>query len=128
MLRHVTLAMACCTLLAGTASARQVLMRCEVVDDHSGEMMHRMVAIDTERRVVRDNELTWTDGATSPLASNLVEFVQDHGNVTSWGNRKKQGGTDAGTFALDLRTGDYTFASRIRGRLSHGACKPDDSV
>lgn len=103
-------------------------MTCTVIDDHTGERMRRTLSIDPDRRVVRDNELTFTDRATSVFAADLEEFVEVEETRATWGNRRKDSKTSAGVFTLDLASGEYVFSSRIRGRLSRGRCYHDDGT
>lgn len=126
MLPRVVLALTCCILPAQAAHAGRLTLVCNTIEDHSGERMRRTLTIDPDRRVVHDNELTFTDRAPSMFAADLEEFVEvEHPRVT-WGNRRKDSKAGAGVFTLDLATGEYVMSSRIRGRLIHGRCRPDD--
>jgi len=57
--------------LASNAFSRPILLTCDVIHDQSDERTRRMVMIDPDRRVIHDNAMTFTDGATSPLSSTL---------------------------------------------------------
>jgi len=127
MFPRVALSLACWLALSQTASARQIVMTCNVTADHTGEQMRRSVRIDTDARIVHDNTMTFIDGITSPLAPNLEEFVEVNKGVATWGNRKKTDKAGAGVFTLNLANGNYVMFSRIRGRLHHGTCQSSET-
>jgi hypothetical protein len=83
MFPRVALSLACWLALSQTASAREIVMTCNVTADHTGEQMRRSVRIDTDARIVHDNTMTFIDGITSPLAPNLEEFVEVNKGVAT---------------------------------------------
>ena len=70
--------------------------------------------------------MTFTDGATSPLAASVEEFVTVEGRQVTWGNRTKLDGKMVGTFTIDLLTGGYTLVTRFIGQFSRGTCQKAD--
>ena len=113
-----------CTLL-GTlpAAARVIEFTCTVTFEASGNTSLRHVRIDTDARTARDNEMTYTDGSTSPYAGDVEQFVEVSAGRITWGSRAKKTGASAGTFSIDPITGHYAFTSRFRGLLSQGTCQ-----
>lgn len=127
MFPRSAVSLACWLALSQTASARQIVLTCNVTEDHTGEHTRRNLRIDTDARVVHDNTMTFVDGITSPLAPNLEEFVEVNQGVATWGNRKKTDKAGAGVFTLNLANGNYGMFSRIRGRLHHGTCQSSET-
>lgn len=128
MLPRLLLALISCGVLAPAANAGPLRMACDVTDNQTGKMMHRVLSIDASSGIVRDNAMAFREGAISPFADNLEEFVQVENGRATWGNRRKDSKAGAGVFTLDLATGEYAFDSWFRGRLSHGRCRPDDGT
>ena len=126
MLRHLLLPVACWVLGAQAATAKPIQLTCRVAIETTGELEQRSVRIDPQARVVQDNAMTFTDGATSPLAANIEEFVTVEGRRATWGNRTKLDGRMVGIMALDLLTGEYTFVTRSMGQFSRGSCQRTD--
>lgn len=117
------------SLCPPAAHAQRIQLTCSTVMDRTGDQERRTVLIDTDHRIVRDAAMTFTDGATSPLASDIEEFVTVENHRAMWGNRRKLDKAGAGVFTVDLLTGQYAFTSRVRGRLSHGVCRQlDESI
>ncbi len=128
MLPRLLLALTCCGVLAPAANAGRLRMACDVTDDQTGKRMHRVLSIDADRGIVRDDAMVFREGATSPFAGDIEEFVQVENGRATWGNRRKDSKAGAGVFTLDLATGEYAFDSRFRGRLYHERCRPDDGT
>lgn len=126
MHRHLVLTLACWSLCAQAANAEPIRLTCGVVIEMAGEVEQRSVRIDPEANVVQDNAMTFTDGATSPLAANIEEFVTIEERRATWGARTKIDGRIVGTFTVDLRTGGYTFVTRSMGQFSRGTCQRVD--
>lgn len=128
MLPRFLLALICCGVSAPAANAGPLRMACDVTDDQTGKRMQRVLSIDASSGIVRDNAMVFREGATSPFAGDIEEFVQVENGRATWGNRRKDSKAGAGVFTLDLATGEYAFDSRFRGRLAHGRCRPDDGT
>lgn len=128
MLPRLLLTLAYFCALAPAAHAGQLTMACDVTDDQTGKRMHRALSIDADSGIVRDDAMVFREGATSPFAGDIEEFVQVESGRATWGNRRKDSKASAGVFTLDLATGEYAFDSRFRGRLYHGRCRPDDGT
>ena len=128
MRRHLVLTLACWSLCAQAATAEPIRLTCRVVIETTGELEQRSVRIDPQARVVQDNAMTFTDGATSPLAANIEEFVTVESRRATWGSRTKLGGKMVGMMAVDLLTGEYTFITQSMGQFSRGSCQRTDST
>ena len=126
MLRRLTLPLACWLLCAHAATAKPIQLTCRVVIETTGELEQRSIRIDPEARVVQDNAMTFTDGATSSLAASVEEFVTVEGRRVTWGNRTKLDRRMVGTFTIDLVTGGYTLVTRSMGQFSRGTCQKAD--
>ena len=126
MHRYLVLTLACWSLCAQAASAEPIRLTCRVVIETTGELEQRSIRIDPEAHVVQDNAVTFTDGATSPLAANIEEFVTVEGRRATWGNRTKIDRRMVGTFTVDLLTGGYSFVTRSMGQFSRGTCQRVD--
>ena len=125
---HLALLPACWLLWPQAAAAEPIRLTCQVVIEASGQLEQRSVQIDPDNRVVRDNAMTFTDGATSPLAKNIEEFVTVEGHRATWGSRTKLDRKQVGVFTIDLLTGQYTFVTRSLGQFSHGFCRRTDEA
>lgn len=125
---HLVLLPACWLLCPQAAGAEPIRLTCQVVIEASGQLEQRSVKIDSDSRTVQDNAMTFTDGATSPLAKNIEEFVTVEGRRATWGNRTKLDGKQVGVFTLDLLTGQYSFVTRSIGHFSHGYCRRTDEA
>ena len=125
---HLVLLPACWLLWPQAAGAEPIRLTCQVVIKTSGQVEQRSVQIDPDSRVVQDNAMTFTDGATSPLAKNIEEFVAVEGRRATWGNRTKLDGKHVGVFTLDLLTGEYSLVTRSAGQFSCGLCRRSDKA
>lgn len=119
---------ACWLLWTQAARADVIQLSCQVVMERSGELDRRTVLIDTDRRTVRDNDMTFTDGATSPFGPNLQEFVAVEGGRATWGIRMMPSGRPVGVFTYDLHTGGYTVTGRFSGQFTRGLCRSTDEA
>ena len=126
MRRYLVMTLACWSMCAQVANAEPIRLTCRVVFETTGELEQRSIRIDPEAHVVQDNAMTFTDGATSPLAANVEEFVTVEGRRATWGNRTKLDGRMVGTFTVDLLTGEYTLVTRSMGQFSRGNCQRTD--
>lgn len=123
MFLRLALTIACLMVLPQAAGARQITLECEVIFDPSGSQRLHLVTVDTEQKVVHDDDLTWVDGAANPASANLEEWAQVQDGVVSWGNRHTGPGAATSVFELNLQTGHYTLTSAANGRVSHGFCR-----
>ena len=118
--------LACWSLCAQAAIAELIRLTCRVVIETTGELEEHVVRINPQARVVQDNAMTFTDGATSPLAANVEEFVTVESRRATWGNRTKLDGRMIGTFTVDLLTGEHKLVIRSKGQFSRGSCQRTD--
>ena len=125
---HLVLLPTCWLLWPQAASAEPIRLTCQVVIEASGQLEQRSVEIDPDSRTVQDNAMTFTDGATSPLAKSIEEFVTVEGRRATWGSRTKPDRKQVGVFTIDLLTGQYTFATRSVGQFSRGFCRRTDEA
>ena len=79
MRRRLVLTLACWSLCAQAATAEPIRLTCRMVIETTGELEGHTAHIDLQARVVQDNAMTLTDGATSPLAANVEKFVTIEG-------------------------------------------------
>ena len=119
---------ACWLSWTQAARAEVIQLSCQVVMAASGELDRRSVLIDPERRIVRDDDMTFTDGTVSSFGPNLEEFVAVEGGRATWGIRMKPSGTPVGVFTYDRHTGSYTAAGRFAGQFTRGLCRATDEA
>ena len=119
---------ACWLSWTQAARAEVIQLSCQIVMEASGELDRRSVLIDPEHRTVRDNDMTFTDGAVSPFGPNLEEFVAVEGGRATWGIRTRPGGTPVGVFTYDPHTGSYTVTGRFAGQFTRGLCRSTDEA
>ena len=109
-------------LVRPSSNSEPIRLNCRVAIETTGELEERTVRMDMQARVAQDNAMTFTDGATSPLAANVEEFVAVEGQRATLGNRTKIDGRMVGILTVDLLTGGCTFVSRSIEVAGRGTC------
>ena len=108
-------------LLPCLASAEVVVMRCDVPWGRAGQVLHRVIEMDSAARQVRDGSLIWHDGERHYALYDIVAFVQPGADAWEWGDSNTGTGAEVNRFRLDLRRGTYDHS--VSGQpFLHGTC------